>query len=58
VIVDGQPIYGNNWQPAPVDNQGYRANSPAYIDNGYKVDNDGARIIQEDPLPPGANPIQ
>ena len=44
---------GGNWVPAPTDSQGYRANYQGYPDSGYRYDNDGARIIQEDPLPPG-----
>jgi hypothetical protein len=42
-VVEGQPIYGGDWQ------QRYNANYP-----GYKVDRDGAQIIHEEPLPPGA----
>jgi hypothetical protein len=53
-IVEGQPIYGSQWEQAPVDSQGYRTNYPSEYGQGYKVDRDGYRIIHEDPLPPGA----
>lgn len=46
-VVDGQPIYGD-WQ------QRYNANYPGYANPGYRVDRDGSRIIDEEPLPPGA----
>ena len=56
-IMEGQPIYGNQWEQAPVDNQGYRTNYPSAYDQGYKTDKDGLRIIQEDPMPPGARVV-
>jgi len=53
-VVEG---YGSQWYPAPTDSQGYRSNLPAY-DQGYKVDKDGARILHEEPLPPGAMAVE
>ncbi|KAA5540715.1 hypothetical protein FYK55_20210 [Roseiconus nitratireducens] len=53
-VMEGQPIYGENWQPAPTTPEGYRANYGDPYDTGYKVDSDGARILHEEPLPPGA----
>ena len=37
-------VLPDNFQPAQIDSQGYRSN---------KFDTDGARIISEQPLPPG-----
>ncbi|MEO1528273.1 MAG: hypothetical protein AAFX06_22860 [Planctomycetota bacterium] len=47
-MVMESPIYGDNFQA-----RAYQSYMPA-VDQGYKVDKDGARIIHEDPLPPGA----
>ncbi|MCO8121494.1 hypothetical protein NHH03_07080 [Stieleria sp. TO1_6] len=52
-VIEGQPIYSDTWMPAPLDSSGVRANYPNY-EQGYKLDDQGDRIIQEDPLPPGA----
>ncbi len=41
-------IMPDNFVPAQIDSQGYRSN---------KFDTDGARIISEEPLPPGVTPI-
>ncbi len=59
-IVDGQGYvqpYSGVWQPAPTDAQGYRTNYMGYPDVGYRVDEDGNRIVYEDPLPPGARAV-
>jgi len=53
-VIDGQPVYGDGFGPAPLNNQGVRAYYPNYSDQGFKTDSDGYRIIREDPLPPGA----
>ena len=55
--MDGQPIYGGNsyWQPRAEAQ--YPAYYPPAVDQGYRVDKDGARIIHEDPLPPNAQAI-
>lgn len=55
-VIDGQIIGGSsmpgtvmpdNFVPADMNSQGYRSN---------RVDTDGARIISEEPLPPGVVP--
>ena len=40
-------VMPDNFGPAQIDSQGYRSN---------KFDTDGARIISEEPLPPGVTP--
>ena len=58
-VLGGTPIYGygDNFQP-----RAYQSYMPAIeqgiVGQGYKVDKDGARIIHEDPLPPGAMAVQ
>ncbi len=47
-VVEGQPIYGGDWQ------QRYNANYYGGYSPGHRVDRDGAQIIHEEPLPPGA----
>lgn len=56
-IVEGQTLYGDQFVPAPTDSQGYRTNYAPSYDQSYKIDRDGLRIIQEDPMPPGARMI-
>ncbi len=51
-VVEGQPIYGGDWQ------QRYNANYPGAYAPGYRVDRDGAQIIHEEPLPPGAAVVE
>ncbi|MEM6470375.1 MAG: hypothetical protein AAF802_12535 [Planctomycetota bacterium] len=46
--VNGQPIY-DDFYARPQESL-----RPNYSDNGYKVDENGHRIIYEEPLPPGA----
>ena len=52
MVYGGTTVYGDNFQP-----RAYQSYMPA-IGQGYKVDNDGARIIHEEPLPPGAMAVQ
>ncbi len=51
--VIGNGVSGN-WEPRPTVVPEYQSNYGSYEDSGYKIDRDGARIIHEDPLPPGA----
>lgn len=44
----GSPYPSSGWQPAPLNSQGYRT---------QRVDTDGAKILSEEPLPPGAVPL-
>jgi len=54
-VMPGQPIYGGEWTPR----EGYQSNYPVDpYDNGYKIDKDGARILNEEPLPPGAISVE
>lgn len=55
ILGNGQPAYGGTWYPS--DRERYRAEYMGYPDMGYKIDNDGARIISEDPLPAGAQAV-
>ncbi|MEL6109732.1 MAG: hypothetical protein AAFU85_27290 [Planctomycetota bacterium] len=54
-ILGDAPIYGDGFQPR--SQSSLRPSVDPYA-QGYKVDNDGARIIHEDPLPPGAMAVQ
>lgn len=55
-ILSDTPIYGDGFQPRSYPS--YRPSIDQAHRQGYKVDNDGARIIHEDPLPPGAMAAQ
>ena len=55
--VIGNGVSGDGFYQAPLNEQGVRANYPPPYDTGYRLDRDGARIIAEDPIPPGATII-
>lgn len=47
--------YGSDWQPRA--GQDYQSNYLGYPDYGYRIDENGDRIVYEEPLPPGARAV-